>query len=425
MKPINICFILDIQGKIGGTERVAADIINNISSEKIKASVLIFDKIRQTHKINKPIYQIEKKDTIEYIKKENISAVISFGYRTFTYDEIKNIKKFTKYLQLVNFTVKYDPNADMNLITTKYDYCKIKILNKNIIKNSTVLYHPVDLKKWKNNSENIKIKPYFKSDNIIVGRIARNEPSKWNYLLLATMMEIKKRGCINKFKFIFLGMPKPYKIFLKIFFRKEIKTNRILFLAESSDDEKLSKVYKTLDVFYQTSWIGESFGCVIAESFAHKKPVMADFNKSIKINNKINEKLYDAQSELVDHKVNGYVTSNPQSAANYLINTNKETLTKMGENGYEKALNRYEVNTITTNLENILENLVLNKNNKIYPLKEEIDEYLHEYKKKLKRINLEEEENGIIKKYKFFIESKIFRGFEYSYLIWRKLNEKT
>lgn len=101
--------------------------------------------------------------------------------------------------------------------------------------------------------------------------------------------------------------------------------------------------YDSIDVLGHSSRIGESFGYVIAEALARGTPVVV--NSTPMRDN--------AQIELVDHGVTGYVaTSNRDFAAailNLLDDDNKRK--QFGRRASERAARRYGPDTVTRELE--------------------------------------------------------------------------
>jgi hypothetical protein len=112
------------------------------------------------------------------------------------------------------------------------------------------------------------------------------------------------------------------------------------------DDDYLIKLYYSFDILAHSSSIGESYGQTIAEAMAACRPIVV--NSTSYANN--------AQIELVDNGVTGFVANSPKSyaeAVEHIIH-NKNVALRFGQNGLEKACKFYDANIITKTLEKIL-----------------------------------------------------------------------
>jgi glycosyltransferase involved in cell wall biosynthesis len=107
----------------------------------------------------------------------------------------------------------------------------------------------------------------------------------------------------------------------------------------------VAKLYERLDVFTHGARIGETFGCVIAEAMANRIPVV-----TLSTPRKPN-----AQAELVDHKINGFVCHTQWQYANAVIELLQDhSLRKrMGEQAYQKASECFDARKIVSRLESL------------------------------------------------------------------------
>jgi len=340
---INIVVLAPAKG-IGGGNRKFKIYYDNFDKKYFKKYYVFLDKNPEAFKKNKDgTFNIGLEKLQLFLDKKK--ADFFFSGKKIPEKYYKKIKKNCFSIINVNFTYLYskDPK-EINMIISKTDYVKIKLINKKI-QNSHVVYNPIDVKKWedlRNNSQG-KYKKYFKNKKIkfVVGRLARAEPSKWNYLIIKTLLQMQKRK-IYDYGFVFAGMSALYRKTLQLFLGEKMLSN-ILFLPELKKDKDLSNFYRSIDLFWQTSLIGESFGNVIAESFCFKVPVITDYKRFVRKNKRIDFWRYDAQIELVDDGKNGKYCNYPQKVIDFLKNTNSKKLRKMGENGLKKVRSEYDV----------------------------------------------------------------------------------
>ncbi len=367
---------------------------------------------------------------LEFLISKNIDFVY-FAWAKITTEIRDNILNDFFWLVNVNFTDCYTTNKKLlNLIISKTDYWKIKFINGNL-NNSYVVYNPIDFNNWIRLSTEIQEnhRDIFKEKNYIIWRLARAEPSKWHYLIIGTLLKLQKEDNYW-YWFIFAGMPYLYKKTLKLILNKKMY-NSILFLPELKKLEDISKFYNSIDLFWQTSWIWESFGNVIAESFCFNVPVMTDF-KDFYREWSINKKLYDAQIELVDNKINWGYCSYPEICVNFLKTHSLEELQHMGKNGYKKVEKIYNVewtcDTLTKILYDFGRKQLHFQYDKIFekieqtPSMDEINKYKDVY---IKRIKDCYKHNKIvwIDKILYLVYSSIRRSIEYCYLIYRKASK--
>lgn len=204
----------------------------------------------------------------------------------------------------------------------------------------------------------------------------------------------------------------------------------ILFLPELKENEDLAKFYNTIDLFWQASHIGESFGNVIAESFSFKVPVITDFKKFLREDGTVSKEKYDAQIELVDHNENGAYCNYPDCVISFLDKNTKQSLKKLGKNGYQKVKKHYDAKIAGMTLAKILY-AHLRKNKKVpktqkfeklsrIPSEKETEDYYEEY---LKRINTAVKNNPITQQdlFKYNRQKKIWTIVENIYLLIRKI----
>lgn len=423
---IKIAFLVKRSDALGGTERVASDFFKYLDKDIFEPIILFSRQVNLDRNFEGASFLYMPKESMNsYLKNNKIDVVLIFSYDGLTIDMVKGMRNHSKVLQIVNFTGKYNTIYDANLITTKYDRLKISLLNPKMMKDY-VLYHPIDVHKWIRLQKESKGPLVQQEGKTISGRLGRAEPSKWHYSILATLNQCKKYNAFDRHTFVFAGMPKLYQWYIRLFFSKQLKKDQIILYSELRDDQLVSDFYSSLDIFLQSAWIGESFGCVIAEAFAHGCPVITDTKYSIQEGikdqciYKINPKLYDAQIELVEEGINGIYADMPKIIFENIDILTKPQIKKLGNAGKQKVLDLYEAKKVTENLQNIILKDVLKIKEywgkKIYPSKKEIKDFKEEYFKKIKIFDQRNSELKVLNRITYKINSKVFRGIEYIYL---------
>lgn len=428
---INIAVIGPEEG-IGGTNRKYRIYFKYLDEKKFnKYYINISHEKEEEKETEKNEFLLSRDKIIDFLKRKNISYVylsVRKDYSAELYDEIR---KNMFILKNVNFTELYDSDEKvLNLIISKTDHLKIKLINGQLI-NDYVVYNPIDFELWNKLSKNKKnnYRNYFRKENkIIIGRLARAEPSKWEFLILKTLLKLQKEKNYD-YGFVFAGTSSIYRWTMKLLLNKKMKEN-ILFLPELKSHEDIAKFYNSIDLFWQTSHIGESFGNVIAEAFCFKVPVITDYKKFLQNDGSVEEKKYDAQIEVVDHGKNGAYCNYPETVIKFLKETDKKRLEKLGQNGYEKVKKYYDAKIAGNTLARILyDHMKISKKIKKdssfeklkrIPSEKEIKDYYGEY---IQRLNTAVKNNKIepssLKKYNR--QKAVWTLIENIYLVKRKL----
>lgn len=365
---------------------------------------------------------------IDFIAEKKIDYIY-FAWAIISKDLEDKILERCIWLINVNFTSLYTENPRLlNLIISKTDYWKLKFIHWDL-QNSYVVYNPIDFEKWvKLSNETLEnYRDKFENKKFIIWRIARAEPSKWNFLIIVTLLKLQFSKNYS-YWFLFAGMPYFYRKFIKLFLNKKMQKS-IIFLPELREYSDIAKFYKSIDLFWQTSWIWESFGNVIAEAFCFKIPVITDFKWFYK-NWQVNKKLYDAQIELVDDWINWFYLNYPKFIISKLDELNIENLKVLWENWFNKVHNVYNVLYTSDTLAKILydywkEKLWFEYDEKFERLKQipcnnEINEYKIEYLKKL-QISYLNNQIWFTGKIFYLFFRHIWTFFEYIYLVIRKI----
>jgi len=279
-------------------------------------------------------------EVYEKVKSLGAKVVYNFGapFSKQLADELRKLDVITA--QSTNFVEAYSPYIDHNIIISKFEYLKFVLMGKINAKTSNVdiIYSPQDVEFFRK-----KVKPMYSRESeeeIVVGRIGRAEPTKWSSRIPAFLMWAAfswRRTSSRKITFIFVGVPLLYRAFIDplkgILGRKNVY---IRMYPEIRDIRRLPEFYQSIDVFWQTAKIGESFGNVIAESFASGKPVITDC-KYFYLKGRLRSDLYDSQIELVDNKKTGFYVNFPSQFFDLIENVEYSKLRSMGKKAIEKA----------------------------------------------------------------------------------------
>lgn len=121
--------------------------------------------------------------------------------------------------------------------------------------------------------------------------------------------------------------------------------SRVTFMEPTADEGLLAAFYASADVVVSASAVGESFGVAIAEAMALGIPVVTTSTPEVD----------NAQVEIVDPGVTGYVASHPETfaAAVATLLLDSETRRRFGLAAAEKAARLWEVNVLTRQLESL------------------------------------------------------------------------
>jgi glycosyltransferase involved in cell wall biosynthesis len=208
------------------------------------------------------------------------------------------------------------------------------ISNPLVSEKYKILYNPVDLEPY----EEYKFTRDYKEPTI--GRLGRRDDAKWDMISINMVPYVLKY--FPNLIYYVVGATDSVKRRIR---ELGIEKN-IVFMEPMVEDKELMNFFNKLKVFVHSTCIGESFGLAIAEAMAAKLPV---------VTHNCWHYLDNAQAEIVDHELTGYVVNSPIEYAAAVINLlgNESLARKMGEKGYEKVRKNFEAKVITRALEEI------------------------------------------------------------------------
>jgi glycosyltransferase involved in cell wall biosynthesis len=134
---------------------------------------------------------------------------------------------------------------------------------------------------------------------VLLGRIGRADDLKFGMMVLEMLPLLQKRT--QQFHLILMSAPASVQRWIA----RHKLSSIVTILPETSDPYQLSLVLASIDIMTHSSLIGESFGCSLAEALYHARPVVVDSTPWVD----------NAQIELVDNAVTGYVVDNASGYA--------------------------------------------------------------------------------------------------------------
>lgn len=176
----------------------------------------------------------------------------------------------------------------------------------------------------------------------LVGRISRLKGHNW---LLQTFNEYFKNN--NSVKLLFVGSPVPNQEHYLYNIEDYIKSNNlsksVKIIPFTLD---LDGIWNITDIAVMPSTEKESFGLVAAEAMMAKKPVVASNHGGL-------------MEIVVDNETGYLIEPNSKEAFKDALEkliSNPGIRTNFGENGFQRAINKFSVENYVRKIEDILEN---------------------------------------------------------------------
>lgn len=260
----------------------------------------------------------EESEPIEAAKRAGVPVIIEtnvFGrVDKSPYNELIDCHIFTSYF----CARRYQHLIERPLVLDKYE----------------ILYYPVDLEIY----DNYNFTRDF--DRPTIGHLSREDDAKWDMISIDMVPYVLRY--FPHLAYHIIGATDSV--------RKRVKElgieKNVVFMKTTSKEEEVLDFFNNINVFVHSAQIGESFGLAIAEAMAARLPV---------VTHNCYQYLDNAQAEIVDHELTGYVVDTPQEYAAAVIHLlrNKDLARKMGEKGYIKVKKNFEAKMITKALEEI------------------------------------------------------------------------
>lgn len=218
-------------------------------------------------------------------------------------------------------------------------------------KNVTEIPNGVDISAYKGLGEEIRAKYHLENFRIIlfVGALDKAHYYKGLEYLMKSFKDLVNDYDDLKLMIVGDGDLKGYYINLAKTYKIE---KSVIFVGKISLFEELTKFYETSDIIvYPTvSETIESFGMVLIEAMAAKKPVIASNVPGVRA--------------VLDNNLNGFLTEPKNieeiSSKIRLLLENEDLSVKMGHNGRKKVEEKYSWDKIVKNLENLYEDCIRN-----------------------------------------------------------------
>ena len=219
---------------------------------------------------------------------------------------------------------------DCHIFPSKW--CRDRYARDHVLLSSSryeALYLPVDFEEFPKAS---------KEFSATIGRCSRADDQKWHKVCVDSLPKVFKK--VPETRCIFQGATNWVKDRLATLGL----TNRV-DLSEPVVDVK--NFYSRLDIFTHGARIGEGYGVVLAEAMANGLPVVTISTPQ--------RKKCNAQGEVVEHKVTGFVCRFQWQYAGAVIELlrNHALRKQFARRSYEKAREEFEANKLTKNLEQI------------------------------------------------------------------------
>jgi glycosyltransferase involved in cell wall biosynthesis len=168
-----------------------------------------------------------------------------------------------------------------------------------------------------------------KPDDIVLGRIGRNDTVKWGDLILAALPVIFRHN--PKVKFLFRTVPTARLSWLK---KSNFFDGRVIVLPESSSEKEIAETYQMLDIYVHTSRRGEAFGNSLNEAMVWSLPIIVE-NTPHWDNGQL-EQVDNGKTGWVIHSVGGLAAAVSDLKDNY------ERRIAFGKAGRQKVLDCFD-----------------------------------------------------------------------------------
>jgi glycosyltransferase involved in cell wall biosynthesis len=325
-----------------GTSKAAEVIINN-SSREFRHTVLVTGQLgqRADRVSSSDVDVIPCKD--EYDLKNTLRNydydVIHLHGDYFDSAVLREIKSVSNTYILVSGNFGWPNRSNLfdiadeyifNSWFTLYRFSKLNRVRSDMLKNTELdmIYLPLNSTDF-NSGDSGKFRSDLGigEDVQLIGKIG----PKWSSTFVKALRRVDNGDLDVKFVFV-----DPSDNLLKYLSKIGLSKNSIIL--DRIPGEQTSLFYNSIDVLAHSSHIGESFGNVFTEAMAQSTPVVTN---SMPMRD-------NAQIEIVDHGVTGYIANSTQSFADALLDllSNRNKLEAFGRAGERKAKREFNPDKI-------------------------------------------------------------------------------
>jgi glycosyltransferase involved in cell wall biosynthesis len=175
-----------------------------------------------------------------------------------------------------------------------------------------------------------------------VVRVGREDDRKWGDILIAMIPHLLR--IVPDVQIVLVGATAHRRAQLR---RLNVREELVRYMDSTSEPRRLTALYCAADVFVSASSTGESFGLAIAEAMALGVPVVT--NSTPWTDN--------AQVEVVDNGVNGWVANHPRAFAEAVADLlgDEKRRRAFGTAAAEKVIANWHPSRLTADLERLFE----------------------------------------------------------------------
>ncbi len=336
MPKIKLLFVTNQLG-IGGTEKTLQILCKYLDKSKFDVYVCgrLTGGIRQA--------EIEKYSVPVYIKPPSVDRLIRelkidiyHVHRAGDYEPGTLPQRKPSGLKIVETNVFGELDMGENYLIDCHifvsKFCRDRYLRRYCQfhnKCYEVIYNPVDFDEFP-----IAERKF----HCAFGNLNRPDDQKWHELGIRIIPKVIRK--VSNARCYLMGATDRVRGLIQSFGVQD----HVYYLPPSLD---VAAFYNQVDVFTHASKAGESFGCVIAEAMANKIPVVTLNMPQYKKGN--------AQAELVEDQVNGFVCKTESQYASAVIELleNHRLREKLGEQAYQKAQDCFDAWKIAKKLESL------------------------------------------------------------------------
>lgn len=260
-----------------------------------------------------------------------------------------------KYIETNVFSI---PSDYMSILTYSFQlsyWCQYLYYSRGGQRNTSIIIpYPIKTinfyRSTKEEVNNFKKKYRIPQEGFVFGRIGQHYYGKWSVYLIDLFKKFIKN--INSKSCLLLVNP-PKEIVEYI--NNKSLGKKVVIIDKITNDNELRQCYSTMDMFLHIANQGESFGMVLTESLLCETPI-------ITLNTPWGD---NSQCEVVGKGGICVNTINDFYKEMIKLYSNKSLRDKLGENGREYIINKFDYLLVAKDSINAINNVDLNKNDEI------------------------------------------------------------